>query len=75
MESFFGHLKDDLEYKTCMTLLELRTKVDDYIAYYNSERYQWALKKMTPDEFEAAEKPVLLKVTRAPQIMNSGVTY
>lgn len=53
MESFFGHMKDDLEYKSCMTLIELRTRVGDYIAYYNSERYQWALKKMTPDEFRS----------------------
>lgn len=53
MESFFGHMKDELEYRSCMTLLELRTRVDDYIAYYNSERYQWALKEMTPDEFRS----------------------
>ncbi|WP_082867488.1 IS3 family transposase [Paenibacillus macquariensis] len=36
-----------------MTLTELRAQVDDYITYYNSERYQWALKKMTPDEFRS----------------------
>lgn len=53
MESFFGHIKEDLEYTSCMTLLELRARVDDYIAYYNSERYQWALKNMTPDEFRS----------------------
>ncbi|MEC0168615.1 IS3 family transposase [Paenibacillus graminis] len=23
------------------------------MAYYNSERYQWTLKKMTPDEFRS----------------------
>ncbi|WPQ59382.1 IS3 family transposase [Paenibacillus polymyxa] len=23
------------------------------MAYYNSGRYQWALKKMTPDEFRS----------------------
>lgn len=53
METFFGHMKDDLEYKSCMTLTELRAQVDDYIAYYNSERYQWVLKRMTPDEFRS----------------------
>ncbi|MEJ8548802.1 IS3 family transposase, partial [Brevibacillus borstelensis] len=45
MESFFGHMKDDLEYKTSQTLQELRNRVDSYISYYNSERYQWSLKK------------------------------
>ncbi|MED1997877.1 IS3 family transposase, partial [Brevibacillus formosus] len=23
---------------------------NEYLTYYNSERYQWTLKKMTPDE-------------------------
>jgi putative transposase len=53
MESFFGHLKDDLEYKDCQSLSELRARVDDYIEYYNTKRYQWTLKKMTPDEYRS----------------------
>ncbi|WP_156510102.1 IS3 family transposase, partial [Paenibacillus macquariensis] len=53
LETFFSHMTDDLEYRSCMTLTELRAQVDDYITYYNSERYQWALKKMTPDEFRS----------------------
>ncbi len=53
METFFGHMKDDLEYKSCATIQELRACIDNYIAYYNSGRYQWALKKMTPDEFRS----------------------
>lgn len=51
MESFFGHMKDEVDFKDCQTLEEVRARVADYIAYYNSERYQWTLKKMTPDEF------------------------
>ncbi len=53
MESFFGHMKDDLDYKECQTIQELRDQIDDYITYYNSGRYQWSLKKMTPDEFRS----------------------
>ena len=53
MESFFGHMKDELEYKDCQTLQELRLRVNEYIMYYNSERYQWTLKKMTPDQFRS----------------------
>jgi putative transposase len=52
MESFFGHMKDEVDYKECQTLAELRARVGDYIAFYNSERYQWTLKKMTPDQFD-----------------------
>ncbi|WP_238192193.1 IS3 family transposase [Paenibacillus sp. L3-i20] len=51
MESFFGHMKDEVDFKDCQTINEVRARVTDYIAYYNSERYQWSLKKMTPDEF------------------------
>jgi len=51
MESFFGHMKDEVDFKDCQTIEEVRVRVADYIAYYNSERYQWTLKKMTPDEF------------------------
>lgn len=53
MESFFGHMKDELEYEDCASLKELRQRVNEYVTYYNSERYQWTLKKMTPDEFRS----------------------
>jgi len=53
MESFFGHMKDELAYRDCQTLQELQVRVNEYITYYNSERYQWTLKKMTPDEYRS----------------------
>lgn len=53
IESFFGHMKDELEYQECTTIAELRERVEEYIHYYNTERYQWTLKKMTPDEFRS----------------------
>jgi transposase InsO family protein len=48
MESFFGHFKDDVDYRECQTYEELELRVEEYIGYYNNERYQWDLKKMTP---------------------------
>jgi putative transposase len=53
MESFFGHMKDEVDFRDCQTLAEVKARVAEYIAYYNSERYQWTLKKMTPDEFRS----------------------
>ncbi|REE56329.1 integrase-like protein, partial [Paenibacillus taihuensis] len=53
MESFFGHMKDELEYKDCQSLAELRVRVNEYMTSYNSERFQWTLKKMTPDEYRS----------------------
>ncbi|MFD3262332.1 IS3 family transposase, partial [Paenibacillus lentus] len=51
MESFFGHLKDELDYRYCDSIEELRLRVDQYISTYNTERYQWTLKRMTPEEY------------------------
>lgn len=53
METFFGHMKGELDYKNCTSLEELRECVNEYITFYNSDRYQWTLKKMTPDEFRS----------------------
>ena len=39
-ESFFGHLKDELEYKRCKNLAELKESIDKHIEYYNNERGQ-----------------------------------
>ncbi|KMY43352.1 integrase [Bacillus sp. FJAT-27916] len=50
-ESFFGHLKDEVDYRSCQTLNELKAKIKHYINYYNYDRYQWNLKKMTPVQF------------------------
>jgi len=51
MESFFGHLKDDVDYKNCKTFEELHLKIEEYMKYYNNERQQWELKKMTPVDY------------------------
>lgn len=50
-ESFFGHLKDEVDYQSCTTLNELKAKINYYMDYYNNYRYQWNLKKMTPIQF------------------------
>lgn len=51
MESFFGHLKDDVDYKSCKTFQELSFLITKYVKYYNHERQQWNLKKMTPVDY------------------------
>ena len=47
-ESFFGHMKDEIDLKSCKTFEELQLEIDRYITYYNNYRYQWNLKKMSP---------------------------
>ncbi len=53
MESFFGHLKDELDYRDCRTFDELNHQVDRYIEEYNTQRYQWSLQKMTPAQYRS----------------------
>lgn len=50
-ESFFGYLKDEVDIKHCNTFDELHTLISDYIDYYNNDRYQWNLNKMTPIQY------------------------
>ncbi|MBU4011327.1 MAG: IS3 family transposase [Proteobacteria bacterium] len=51
IESFFGHFKDDVDYKICKTFEELKKMISEYMEYYNNKRYQWDLKKMTPVQY------------------------
>lgn len=52
IESFFGHMKDELDYKKCKTFEELSTIIDDYMYNYNYTRKQWSKNKMTPIEYK-----------------------
>lgn len=51
IESFFGHLKDEVEYQTCKTFIEVHAMIEAYMEYYNSGRHQWDKQKMTPIEY------------------------
>lgn len=52
-ESFFGHMKDSIKdrLKEASTFEQVKSIVDDYIDYYNNERYQWNLAKLSPNEY------------------------
>lgn len=52
-ESFFGHMKDEIkaEIAACETFAEVKAIVDDWMDYYNNDRYQWDLAKLSPREY------------------------
>lgn len=50
-ESFFGHMKDEIDVSECETFEEVKKIIDDWINYYNNDRYQWNLAKLSPSEF------------------------
>lgn len=52
-ESFFGHMKDEIggSIASASSFEEASAIVDDWIDYYNTDRYQWQLAKLSPNEF------------------------
>jgi len=49
-ESFFGHMKDEINVKGC-THEEICAIIDDWMDYYSNDRYQWDLQKLSPNEY------------------------
>lgn len=50
-ESFFGHMKDEIDVSGCTKYREVKRIIDDWMSYYNNERYQWQLAKLSPNEY------------------------
>jgi len=50
-ESFFGHMKDELHLERCYSILDLKREIDDYMDFYNNDRYQWNLAKLSPNQY------------------------
>lgn len=50
-ESFFGHMKDEIDLSKCKEFTEVKEIIDDWMDYYNNERYQWNLAKLSPNEY------------------------
>lgn len=50
-ESFFGHMKDEIHLEKCNSFTDLKLEIDDYMDYYNNDRYQWAIAKLSPNQY------------------------
>lgn len=52
-ESFFGRMKDHIknQLKICGAFDEVKVIIDDWMDYYNNDRYQWRLAKLSPNEY------------------------
>ncbi len=50
-ESFFWHMKDEIDISECDTLEEVKIYMNNYIYEYNNKRPQWNRKKMTPVQY------------------------
>ena len=50
-ESFFGHMKDEIDLSACGSFDQVKAIIDDWIDYYNNDRGQWQLAKLSPNEY------------------------
>ena len=52
-ESFYRHMKDELADKMACwnTFEDAEHDIDDWFDYYNHDRYQWQLAKLSPSQF------------------------
>lgn len=52
-ESFFGHMKDELapNMKQWKSFIDVKNNIDDWMDYYNNDRGQWQLNKLSPNEY------------------------
>ena len=50
-ESFFGHMKDEIDISGCERFQQVKDIIDDWMDYYNNDRYQWQLVKLSPNEY------------------------
>lgn len=49
-ESFYGHMKDEINLSECTEFDQVKAVIDDWMDYYNNDRYQWQLAKLSPNE-------------------------
>lgn len=52
-ESFFGHMKDELadRMSAWQNIDDVHVAIDDWMDYYNNDRGQWNLEKLSPNEY------------------------
>ena len=73
-ESFFGHMKDEIDLSGCKTPEDVRIVIDDYMDYYNTDRYQEHLGGLSPNEFanfiKTGFNPLKIRFSRKKSLMN-----
>lgn len=44
-------MKDEIDLSNCEKYEDVKKVIDDWMEYYNNERYQWNLAKLSPNEY------------------------
>lgn len=69
-ESLFGHMKDELDLSDCLTYEQTASAIDDWVDYYNNDRYQWDLAKLSPNEYWAFLSSGVYPLERIPSALS-----
>jgi len=70
-ESFFGHMKSEINLNASDDHTILQQKIDDWINYYNNERCQWGLAKLSPNEYY---EYIRTNIYPIPNTINNNIT-
>jgi hypothetical protein len=58
-----GSMKDEIHLERCSSFSDLKFEIDDYMDYYNNDRYQWGLTKLSPNKYsgylQTGEYPII----------------
>ena len=49
-------MKDEIDLSKCTTFREVKQVIDDWMDYYNNERYQWQLAKLSQNPIRLLRK-------------------
>ena len=44
-------MKDEIDLSAARSFDDVQKIIDDYMDYYNNERYQWDLSRLSPNEY------------------------
>ena len=44
-------MKDEIDISGCQAFDEVKAVIDGWMDYYNNERYQWQLARLSPNEY------------------------
>lgn len=44
-------MKDEIDLSECTNFSQVKSIIDDWMDYYNNDRYQWQLAKLSPNEY------------------------
>jgi len=73
-ESLFGHMKDEIDISRCASHPQIVAVIDDWVDYYNNDRGQWDLARLSPNEYYdylvTGIYPLAIKPPKGMEIVN-----